>query len=31
METLFGKGEPPEDGDYYDAADVVARIGGPAE
>ena len=30
METLFGKGEPPDDGDYYDAEDVVARIGGAA-
>lgn len=26
MEVLMGEGEPPEDGDYYDAQDVVARI-----
>jgi hypothetical protein len=28
LEVLMGKGEPPESGDYYDAADIVERIGG---
>jgi hypothetical protein len=27
--VLMGKGEPPESGEYYDAHDVVERIGGP--
>ena len=26
LEVLMGVGEPPDDGDYYDAQDVVARI-----
>ncbi len=28
MEVLMGKGEPPESGEYYNARDVVDRIGG---
>lgn len=28
MEVLMGSGEPPEDGDYYDASEIVSAIGG---
>ncbi len=28
LEVLMGKEEPPESGEYYDAVDVVERIGG---
>ncbi len=28
MEVLMGAGEPPEGGDYYDAGDLVDRLGG---
>jgi len=31
LEVLMGNGAPPESGDYYDANDVVERIGAMAQ
>ncbi len=31
MEVLMGSGEPPEDGDYYDAREIVGNFGPVAE